>query len=202
MKPRTIHSPLRHVGACAFTLAEMMFAVLIGSMLLYAIYVLSLYAARTFAALGNYTDLDSRSRYALDTMTREIRGASQLLDVANKSNGKSLTFTNAIEGTTSSFTWDATTGTIVFAKTGQPTQTLLNGCVAWNFALYQRVPNLTATNILYYPATNTTGVLDPSLCKLVDMNWKCSRTNFAMLASQRFNTETVQTAQVVLRNKQ
>jgi hypothetical protein len=90
----------------------------------------------------------------------------------------------------------------VFTKTGQPTQTLLSGCVAWNLALYQRVPSLSATNILYYPATNIHGVLTPSLCKLVDMNWKCSRTNFAMLASQRFNTETVQTAQVVLRNKQ
>ncbi len=202
MNGRAIHSPSRRPASPAFTLVEVFFVVLIGSMLLYAIYILSLYGARTFAALGNYTDLDSRSRYALDTMTREIRGASQLVDFANKSNGKSLTFTNAVEGTTSTFTWDVNAGTIVFDKTGQPTQTLLSGCVAWDFALYQRSPNLSGTNILYYPATNISGVLDPSLCKLVDMNWKCSRTNFAMMASRRFNTETVQTAQVVLRNKQ
>ncbi len=185
----------------AFTLVEVIIVVLAGSMLLYAIYILGLYGARTFAAMGNYADLDNRSRLALDTMTREIREAQSLIAFSTNPPIKSLTFSNAVDSAISIFTWDANSGTITFAKTGEPTQTLLTGCVAWNFALYQRTPLLTPTNILYYPATNISGVLTPSLCKLVDMNWRCSRTNFAMLTSQRFNTETVQTAQIVLRNK-
>ncbi len=186
----------------AFTLVEVVVVVLVGALLLYAIYILGLYGARTFAAMGNYADLDSRSRLALDTMTREIREAQSLTAFVNGPTSKSLTFYNGVQNSTIAFSWDATSGTITFAKTGQDTQTLLTGCVAWNFALYQRTPCITPTNILYYPATNISGVLTPSLCKLIDMSWKCARTNFAMMTSQRFNTETVQTAQIVLRNKQ
>ncbi len=188
--------------ARAFTLIEVVVVVFVGALLLYAIYILGHYGARTFAAMGNYADLDSRSRLALDTMTREIRQASLLVSFANGATSKALTFTNEYDATAFTFAWDASSGTITFAKAGEPTQTLLTGCVAWNFALYQRTPLLTSTNILYYPATNVSGVLTPSLCKLVDMNWRCARTNFAMMRSQRFNTETVQTAQIVLRNKQ
>jgi hypothetical protein len=52
--------------------------------------------------------------------------------------------------------------------------------------------------VLYYPATNGTGVLDVNLCKLINLSWKCSRTIFA----QKVNTESVQAAQIVLRSKQ
>ncbi len=51
---------------------------------------------------------------------------------------------------------------------------------------------------MFYPATNSSGVYDPSICKLINMSWKCSRT----ILGSKMNTESVQTAQVVLRNKQ
>jgi len=39
--------------------------------------------------------------------------------------------------------------------------------------------------------------VDINACKLINMTWKCSRTIFG---SKR-NTESIQTAQIVLRNK-
>jgi hypothetical protein len=87
---------------------------------------------------------------------------------------------------------------VTLDKSGQPTVTALTGCDRWSFSLYQRTPWVTPTNILYYPATNITGRLDVSLCKLINLSWKCSRK----ILAQKVNTESVQAAQIVLRNKQ
>ena len=51
---------------------------------------------------------------------------------------------------------------------------------------------------MFFPATNTAGAYDLSTCKLINMTRKCSRT----ILGSKLNTESVQTAQVVLRNKQ
>jgi hypothetical protein len=76
--------------------------------------------------------------------------------------------------------------------------TVLTECDRWDFGLYQRTPLVTSSNVFYYPATNTAGTLDPKLCKLINLSWKCSR----LVAAQKLNTESVQAAQFVLRNKQ
>jgi hypothetical protein len=73
----------------------------------------------------------------------------------------------------------------------------LTECDRWDFELYQRTPKSGGTYV-FYPATNIAGAYDLSICKLIDMTWKCSRT----ILGSKANTESVQTAQVVLRNKQ
>ena len=65
---------------------------------------------------------------------------------------------------------------------------LLTGCDSLEFQIYQRTPP-PGTNS-FYLAT------DAAQCKLVDMKWRCSRS----LLDKVVNTETVQTAQVVIRN--
>ena len=95
------------------------------------------------------------------------------------------------------YTWNGTDRTLICAKTGQPAETYLTECERWDFALYQRTPQSNQTNV-FFPATNRFGTPDPSLCKLIDMSWKCTRS----ILGQKANTESVQTAQVVLRNKQ
>ena len=75
----------------------------------------------------------------------------------------------------------------IFAK--QPTRTNLAGCDQWTFSMFQRTPT---NNWTFYPAS------DKSLCKLIQMSWKCSRT----ILGKKINTEEVMTAEVVLRNKQ
>jgi hypothetical protein len=76
-------------------------------------------------------------------------------------------------------------------KTGTTTRVLLTECDRWDFKLFTRAPNVTSTNIVFNPTQ------DLNACKLIDMSWKCSRT----ILGQPVNTESVQTAKVVLRNK-
>ncbi len=180
------------------SLVEVMVAMGLSSLVLAAVGSLTLYGSRSSVALVNYSELESRSRHALDYASREMRQASQLLAFTTNANEKSLTFTNADEAVTVTLTWDGNERTLVFEKTGQPPQTLLTECDRWDFALYQRTPWVTPTNVMFYPATNNLGVLDLRLCKLVSMTWRCSRQIFA----RKVNTENVQAAQIVLRNKQ
>jgi hypothetical protein len=180
------------------SLVEVMVAMAVGSLVLAAVSSLTMYAAKSTAAMVNYTDLDSKSRYALDVISREIREADSILSFQTNLPVKSLTLTNVTQGATVTLTYDSNARTVVMSKTGQADLTALTECDRWDFSLYQRTPFVTATNILYYPATNTAGVLTVSLCKLVNLSWKCSRAIFA----QKVNTESVQAAQIVLRTKQ
>jgi len=177
------------------SLIEVLVAMGIGSLVLAAVSSLTMYAAKATTAMANYTDLDTKSRYALDVISREIRQASSVLSFQTN---LSLTLTNASQNAIVTLTYDPNARTVVMSKTGQADLTALSECDRWNFSLYQRTPYITPTNVLYYPATNTAGVLDVRLCKLINLSWKCSRTIFA----QKVNTESVQAAQIVLRSKQ
>lgn len=183
--------------AKAFTLVEMLVAVALGTMVLGSVVALTLYGTRCFVSVGNYADLDNQSRNALDVICRDLRHATAVLAFQTNLPVLSLTATNANQGLSMILTWDSNAGTLVYQKTGQTTETYLTQCDSWNFGLYQRTPLISSTNILFFPATNSTGVLDPSFCKLIDMSWKCSRS----ILSVKIDTESVQTAQIVLRNK-
>lgn len=190
--------PSRSQSQRAFTLVEISVATAVGSIVLAAVATLTMYAAKASLAMVNYTDLDTKSRYALDVITREIRQSTGLTGYSTNGSSKSLTLTNANQAAAITLTYSADRRKLVLSKTGQEDLTALTECDSWNFSLYQRTPYITATNVLYYPATNGNGVLDVNLCKLIDLSWKCSRTIFA----QKVNTESVQAAQIVLRSKQ
>jgi len=185
-------------AASGISLVEVLIAMAIGSLVLAAVSSLTMFGAKATTAMVNYTDLDSKSRYALDVISREIRQANSVLSFQTNLPVKSLTLTNASDATAITFTYDSNARTVVMSKTGQADLTALTECDRWDFSLYQRTPYVTATNISYYPATNTAGVLTVSLCKLINLSWKCSRNIFA----QKVNTESVQAAQIVLRTKQ
>ena len=187
--------PRRPQSRLGYTMVEVMVATGLGSIILAGVASLIMYASKSSLAMVNYTDLDGKSRYALDVISREIREANALMSYQAD---RSLTLTNSDQAAAVTLTYDPTARTVVMSKTGQADQTVLKECDNWTFSLYQRTPYITPTNLVYYPATNTTGVLDVSLCKLINLSWKCSRTIFA----QKVNTESVQSAQVVLRNKQ
>lgn len=179
------------------TLTELMVASAIGSIVLAATATLWIFGARSFVALGNYSDLDSKSRFALDRMTRDIRQTTRVVSFQNTGNNRWLSFTNELAAAGLRYTWTADSRTLICEKTGQPTEVYLTECDRWDFSLFQRTPQKNQTNT-FFLATNAFGVYDPSLCKLINMSWKCSRT----ILGQKANTESVQTAQVVLRNKQ
>ncbi len=175
------------------TLVEVLVASGLGCMVLGATMVVFLYGMFSFAGLGNYAILTGQSRVSIDTLSREMREATGLLEasisVAPSSTApKYLTFTNAFQGTTFTYRWDPATHIMTAERPGIGTNVCLTGCDEWTFTLYQRTPH---QNWNFYTAS------DLATCKLINMSWKCSR----MILGKKINTEEVVTAQVVLRNK-
>lgn len=194
-----IHQPASSTrNQRAFTLVETLMGMGIGSVVLAATGMLTLYGARSQVAVVNYAELEGSSRYALDVINREIRSATAVVAFQTNLPVKSLTLTNSDQAAAITLRWDSLARTLTLEKTGQPVQTNLTQCDLWDFSLYQRTPWVTATNVNYYPATNTAGAIDLRLCKLISMSWKCSR----VLLGAQLNTESVQTSEIVLRNKQ
>jgi len=185
------HLISRRTGSTSgFKLFEMMIGIAVGALVIAVVMTLYLFGLRSFGAISNYAEMDSKSRLAVDFMLREIREAS--LVIGFQTNGTTrwlkVASTNA-PASTNTFAWDSTTGHFTWAKTGQPTRTLLTGCDDWKFTCYLRAPN---TNGTFVPTT-----LGPKT-KLISMSWTCSRTNII----RKINTESVVTAEVVLRNLQ
>ncbi len=173
----------------AFTLVEMLIALGTATIVVALAMTLYLFGLRSFGAIGNYTSMDSKSRLALDLTLREIRQASKVQGF--QTNGTTRWLTVASTNTppaTNTFTWDSTTGLFTWDKTGQPTRTLLTGCTNWTFTCYQRAPD---TNGNFVTTTDLTRT------KLINMAWTCCRTNVF-----KVNTESIVTAEVVLRNLQ
>jgi Tfp pilus assembly protein PilW len=167
------------------TLAEMMVALAVSALVLTVVAKLTLFTARSFVALGNYNDLDKSSIFAVDSMTRDIR---QALSVSFFSTNR-LDILNA-DGSTFSYQWSQNFGTLTRLRIVGATKVkkqLLAQCDYLNFAVYQRNP----TNNFDFVATTNLNQI-----KLVDVNWRCSRP----VLQQKVNTETVQTARIVLRN--
>lgn len=177
------------------TLVEVMVALGLSSLLLATIMMIWLFGFRSYGAMFNYTDLSNQNRNAMDLISRDIREATLIVGFQNVGTTKWLELTNA-SGERIRYTWDGESRTLVCARNDEAPVTYLTGCERWDFQVSQRTPN-TETSYLFYPATNIDGIYDPSICKVVNMRWKCYRTLL-----DRLNTESVQTAQVVLRNKQ
>jgi hypothetical protein len=156
-----------------------------------------LFGSRSFVAMSNYADLGTKSRTALDLMSRDIRQATRVTGFHNTGNTRWLAVTNATSGEQINYVWDAGARTLVCQRTAEPDRVYLTECDRWDFDLYQRAPQKNGSYV-FFPATNTAGAYDLSICKLINMTWKCSRT----ILGSKINTESVQTAQVVLRNKQ
>ena len=199
MKTRTlalIATRTRHRG---FTFVELLVGLGLSTLLALVAGFLTVYGARTYVALGNYVDLDEQSRNAVDVIGREIRNSTSVVGFQTNLPVLSLTLTNSTAGTGVTLTYNSNLRTLVMAKTGQALVTNLTQCDQWNFALFDRAPNTNSfsTNITFYPSTNGSGQIDPTFAKLVNMSWKCSRT----ILGAKLTTESVQTAQIVLRNK-
>ncbi len=177
--------------AAGFTLIEGLVAMGLGSIVMTMVASLTVYSSRTFYSMTNYVDLDVHSRNAVDIISRELREATALVDSKTNSANQFITLTNTSTTTGVTITWSKRENTLTLDKTGQPTQTLLTGCDKWVVSFYTRAPSLSSTNLSFNTASNMAS------CKLINMSWKCSRT----ILGTKLNTETVQTAQVVLRNK-
>ncbi len=182
-----------HRAFAGMTLIEVVVAAGVGSLVLTSAVVLFIYGVFSFAGLGNYAILTGQSRVSIDTLSREMREATQLLAASPSVSPASLasrflTFTNALQGTTFTYRWDPFSRIMRAERPGVSTNICLTGCDDWQFTLYQRTPN---ANWTFYSTTDLT------TCKLINMSWKCSRS----ILGRKINTEEIVTAEVVLRNK-
>lgn len=174
-------------GRSGMTLVELMVTSGLAVLVLTMVMVLFVSSLQNFAGLGNYAMLTGQSRMALETISREVRESTRVLVIQTNGATKQLVLTNSLEGKTISLDWDASTGLLTMDKTGEATQTRLTGCERWDFSMYQRNPK---AGWSFVPTSNL------AQCKLINMSWKCVRTVIG-----RHNTETVVTAQIVMRNK-
>lgn len=168
----------------AFTLIELLVAIGVGAVLLVALMQVVFYTGRSFAALMNYTELDRNSRNALDQMIYKIREADELKDYSSNRLVFSYWKTNELV-----YEFSPTERKLIESLNGKPT-TLLTGCDALTFSIYQR--NTAAGTFNQFPATITN-----SPAKLIQMSWTCSRN----VLGARINSESVQSAKIVLRNQ-
>lgn len=178
-----------------WSLVEMAMTLGVGSVCMAALMQTSLFTSRSFVAMGNYNDLDRASRGALDLMTRDIRQAKVFSP--NYYNTNFMYFTN-LDSSYFGYVWDPSTKVVSrvngvynpvnhsFVSTGN--RVLLTGCNYFSFRIWLRNP----TNGFMFPYSADSSAIDT---KLVDVSWRCSRR-----VLEKYNTESVQTAKIVLRN--
>lgn len=166
-----------------FTLTEFLVALAVGMLVLVATGSLLLFCGKSFASISNYADLDARSRDALDHLTRDVRQVNRLTSQSSTS----LVFED-FDGAALEYVYSPSAKTLTRVK-GSDSNILLESCDSLAFAIYQRGPIGGTYN--QYPTAIA------STCKLIEVSWKCSRD----VMGSTFNTESVQTAKIVIRKQ-
>ena len=198
----SITSRAHNARRVAFTLPELLIAIGISGLVFLAVMMMVFFSGRSYAALANYVDLDAKSRNALDQMTKDIRQVNGVIGIGtNLLGGKWITNQMVLSGTdtngtaytiTYAYFPDSTNKVVTRTKSAGEhagTTTLLKGCTYLNFHMYSRNPkDGTLDNF---------DAGDLQTCKVVQIDWICSRGIF----NQSDNTESVQSAKVVIRKK-
>ncbi len=170
-----------------YTLVELMVALAVFSITGLALLSVTLFAMKSFAAMGNYAILDQENRQAMDLLTREIRQAKQVTAYSTNSitivNGDSIAVTYLFRPTMKQMVRTASDGSY---------QVLLDDCNLIDFNLFQRNPIGGSYDI--YPAA--LGNWQQTV-KVVQLSWKTSRSMFNGL----IQSENVQTARIVIRKQ-
>ncbi len=173
-----------------FTLVDLSVSMAVSGVILVALISFSVYAGKSFAALENYVDLEQKSQNALDIMTRDIRETRGLSSYSTTThNGQSIT--NALtfqDFDAQPLAFRFTNNVLVRSKGGVDT-TLLTNVDYLTFQIFQRNP--IAGTYDQYPTAQAAN------CKLVSVSWVCSRS----VVGSRLNTESVQTAKIVIRKQ-
>jgi type II secretory pathway component PulJ len=174
-----------------FSLADMSVAIAVSGIILTALLSFTVYAAKSFAAMENYVDLEQKSQFALDTMTYEIRQAQFLTSYGTRVLSSGERVTNCltfVDENNAIFTYNFTNNVLLRQKAGIDTL-LLTNVDFLTFQLYQRNPKPGQWS--QYDAA------DISTCKLISVSWICSRN----ILGSKLNTECVQTAKIIIRKE-
>ena len=164
-----------------WTLLELMIGVSLGTVVLGSMLPTGVVVSNSMVAIGNYCDLNQASCQTLDTMSRDLRNTAIVTSV----NSRAVTVSNLLTSAVITYAWD---GSSKFTRTVNGVSTvMLTQCDYLNFNNYQRNPT---NNFQFLPASS------PSDTKLISVSWRCSRK----ILGAKMNTESVQTAQICIRN--
>jgi len=174
----------------AFTLVELMLGITVSAIILTALLVFTVYATRSFASMENYVDLEQKSQTAVDSMLRDIRQTKGLISYGTTVlNGRTITnVLNFLDVDDQTLTFRFNGGALLRTK-GESSTMLLTNVDYLCFQVFKRNP--VATTFEQFPTS------DAGNCKLVSVNWVCSRN----ILGSRLNTESVQTAKIVIRKQ-
>jgi len=187
---RILHNfPSARARRRGMTLTEVLMSTGLGGLLLVEMLALSFYGAHSFATMTNYVDLDQLSRNALDRITSDIRQADRLVQYSTNSVVFQIRDPDTGATNTLEFAYDSATQRLTRSLNGE-SKVFLTGCTSLQFSIYQRNP--LGGTYDQYPVADPSR---PDLCKLVELNWTCSRK----ILGQPINTESVQSAKVVMR---
>jgi hypothetical protein len=164
----------------------MLVAAGIASILFLAVCGFSMFCSRSFAALYNYVDLDDVNRVAIDQLTRDVRQCNRVAYF--NTNGCALGLQDA-DGVTISYFYNPSQHTLTRSKGFQST-VILKECDKLTFSLGQRNTDVGGYDV--FPVAT-----DISVAKVINVSWVCSRTLFG----RKENTESVQTARIVIRKQ-
>src|SRR5262245_25701148 len=118
MKPAIQNMRRPWQDGSAMTLMELLVGTAIGSVLVAILFTLAGFGQRSFAIVANDSQLESKSRYALDLLSRELKEATSVTSLVSNSDFRALTLTNASSRIGISLAWDADDRTLVLNQTG------------------------------------------------------------------------------------
>lgn len=166
----------------AFTITELMIASTVSLVVAIGIASFAIFSTRTFAEMGNYTDLSEKSRVAIDKMSKDIRGARSVTAFS----ATNLTFTD-VNSNSLQFVYNSHLGELQRIS-GGTTTVLLTNCSSVTFAEYQ--PIMISNTFLCYEDGVAANV------RVIQVNWSCYRNIFG----KNSTTENDESAEIVMRN--
>lgn len=167
-----------------WTIPETLLSIGITGILMLVIVAMTMTSGRAFVALSNYVDLDAANQVAMDTLTRDVRECNRV--TAYTATAISL---EDSDGSIISYIYDSSAQTFTRTKNGV-SKVLLTKCSPLLISIEQRKP-ANSSFLAGYSAAS------PATAKVVNVSWNCYRTIFG----SRANTESVQTARIVIRKQ-
>ena len=172
----------------AFTLIEVLIFVVLTTLVVCAGAVLAHSFMRSVAFLTNSVDLDTKSRLAANRISREIRNCEAIQAASSNSIvlrlGTNLT----------TYAHDPVKRELKRIAPDEPAgEVVLTGCDYVRFDLFQRNP----TTVAYDPNYNYLAA-PPAQCKVVQLNWVCSR----YLLGFKANSTVMQSGKIMIRKQQ
>lgn len=171
----------RKRSRCGWTLMEMIISVALGTVIVGSMLPTGMAVNTSMVAIGNYCDLNRASCKTLDAMSRDLRNTATVTSISSRQ----VTVSNLLSSDVITYAWD---GSDKFTRTfNGATTVMLTKCDYLVFKNFQRNPT---NNFQFVPATTAADT------KLISVSWRCSR----QILGAKVNTESVQTAQICIRN--